>query len=108
MERARLAGRKGGEVGLGGLQARDDRLGVTEQDPARLGQRHRARPAGTLDQALADDALEGRDLLADRRLGVAELLGRAAEAALRRNRLEGGQMPQFDSKPSIRFHDQYQ
>ena len=40
-ERARLAGLQRAEVGLGRLQARDDRLGVPQQQRAGLGQRDR-------------------------------------------------------------------
>ena len=93
VERPGLARGQRSQVGLRRLEAGHDRLGVTEQDPAGLGQRDRARAARALDEALADDPFERGNLLADRRLGVTELLGRAAEAALGRNRLEGGQMP---------------
>ena len=48
---------------------------VAEEQLARLRQRDAPRAAGALDQLLADDALEHLDLLADRRLRVAELLG---------------------------------
>ena len=108
VERPGLARGECGQVGLRRLEAGHDRLGMAEQDPAGLGQLDGARPAWALDEALADDPFERRDLLADGGLGVAELFGRAAEAALGRNRLQGGQMPQFDSEPSIRFHDQDQ
>ena len=108
MQRTGLARRERSQVGLRGLEPGDDRLGVPEQDPAGLGERHRPRPSGPLDEALADDPLERRDLLADGRLGVAELLGGAAEAALARKCLERGQMPQLDSQPSIRFHNRPQ
>ena len=70
------------EVGLRGLQARDDRLRVAQQQLAGLGQRDRARAARPLDEPLADDPLERRDLLADRRLRVAEPLRGASERAL--------------------------
>ena len=71
-QRPGVAGGERLEVGLGRLQARRDALRVAEQQPAGLGQRDRPRPARAVDQALADDALEGGDLLADRRLRVAE------------------------------------
>ena len=61
-----LARPQGGDVGTGGVEPRDDRLGVTEQQGARLGQRDGPRAAGSLDERLADDLLERRDLLADR------------------------------------------
>ena len=107
-ERARLAGLERAEVGLGGLEARDDRLGVPQQERAGLGQRDRARAAGPLDEPLADDPLERRDLLADRRLRVAEPLRGAAERALVRERLQRGEVAHLDAEPTIRFHDRYQ
>src|SRR5213079_597089 len=70
------------DVGLGRVQPGDDRLGMAEDELARLGQVDRAWAAGALDQLGAGDLLEGRDLLADRRLGVAELGRRAAERPL--------------------------
>jgi hypothetical protein len=108
VERTRLACRQRRQIRLGGLQTGDDRLGVLEQDPPRLRQRHRARPARPLDEALADDPLEGGDLLADGGLGVAEPLRRPAERALGRHRFQRGEMAQLDAQPSIRFHDRYQ
>src|SRR6476661_1142575 len=65
-----------------------------------------ARAARPLDQAIADQALERRDLLADGGLRVAQPDRGAAEAALLRHRLQGSQVPQFDPEPTIRFHDQ--
>ena len=60
VERPRLARRERGQVGLGGLEPRDDRLGVAEQEePARLGQRHRARAARPLDELLARRCARG-------------------------------------------------
>jgi hypothetical protein len=55
---------------------------VGEQDLAGVGQLDRTRAAGADDQLLPDDALERRDLLADRRLHVAEPGGSAPERAL--------------------------
>ena len=74
---------------------------VPEQQPAGLGQRDRPRAAGPLDQLLADDPLERRDLLADRRLRVAELDRGAAERALGLDGVERGQMAQLDSEPVV-------
>ena len=92
-------------VRLRGEQARLDRLGVPEEDPARLGQRDRPRAAGPLDQPHADDALERRDLLRDRRLRVPELLGGPPERALVRDRLERDEMAKIEPEPAISFHD---
>ncbi len=104
-ERARLTGAEGVHVCPGRGEARDDRLGVSEQQLSRLGERHLARPPGALDELLADDPLEGRDLLADRRLGVAERDRRAAERRLTRDGLQRDQVAKLDPEPTIRVHD---
>ena len=64
-----------------------------------------ARPAGPLDEPLADDPLERRDLLADRRLRVAESFGGAPERALLGDRPQRGEVAQLDAEPTIRFHN---
>jgi hypothetical protein len=69
------------EVGLCGCQSGDDVAGVLEQHLARFGQRHRAWPAGPIDEAMADGLLQRRDLLGDRALRVAEACGRLRERA---------------------------
>ena len=79
---------------------------MPEEQPAGLGQRDGARAAGALDELLADDPLERGDLLADRRLGVAEPLRRPAERAFRRDRLQRGEVPELDAEPTIRFHNE--
>ena len=107
-EPAALALRERRHVRLGGVQARDDRLRVAEQERARLGEGDRPRAAGSLEQALADEPLERLDLLADRGLRVAERRGRAPEGALARDRLEGREMTELDPEPTIRFHDQHE
>jgi hypothetical protein len=78
---------------------------VREEEPAGLGQRHRARAAGALDEAVADRAFERRDLLADGRLGVAERVRRAAERPFLCERLQRGQMAELDAEPTISFHN---
>ena len=77
---------------------------MAEQQAAGLGHRDGPRPAGTLDELLADDPLERRDLLADRRLRVAEAARGAAERALLRKRLQRREMAQLDAEPAIGFH----
>ncbi len=104
-ERARRALGERGQVGLGGLEARDDSRRVAEEELARLGQGDAPGAAGPLDEPLADHALERLDLLADRRLRVAEPFRGTAERALFGHGLESRQMPQFDPEPSIRSHD---
>jgi hypothetical protein len=78
---------------------------VADEQGPRLGHRDRARAARALDQPLADDALERRDLLRDRRLRVAEPGRGGAERALAGHRLQRGQVPQLHPEPTIRFHD---
>ena len=63
------------------------------------------RPAWPLDEAQADDPLERRDLLRDRRLRVAEPLGGLPEGSLVRDRLEGDEMAEVEPEPAISFHD---
>jgi len=107
-QRAERAALQGGQVGLGRLQAGDDRLGVAQEQPARLGERDGSRAARALDEPLADDPLERLDLLADRGLRVAEPLGGASERPLFGERLERGEVADLDAEParwSIKFRD---
>ena len=78
-----------------------DRLGVAEEELAGLCHRDRARAARALHEPLPDDALECRDLLAHRRLGVAELGGGTPERAGARDRLERGQVAHLDAEPAL-------
>ena len=100
-QRARLAGAQRGHVRARRIEPVDDRLGVSQQQVARLGHRDRTRAAGALDELLPDDALEGGDLLAHRRLGVAELEGGAAERAGPGHGLECRQVPHLDAEPVV-------
>ena len=58
-----------------------------------------------LDELLADDPLEGRDLLADRGLRVAERDGGATERRLTGDGLQRDQVAKLDAEPTIRIHD---
>ena len=69
---ARAARRPRREVGAGGRELVDDPPAVAQHDVAGGRQRDRARAARALHEPHADDPLEQRDLLADRRLRVAE------------------------------------
>ncbi len=80
----------------GGVDPGDDVSGVGEHDLAERGQRHRARPTRAVEQRAADDPFEGRDLLADRRLGVAEAGRRPAERALRGDGVEGDEVAELE------------
>jgi hypothetical protein len=60
-----------------------------------------ARAAGTLDELLADDSLQRRDLLADSGLRVAELERCTAEGARAGDGLERCEMPHLDAEPAL-------
>ena len=79
-----------------------DRVGVGEQQRARLGRRRPARAA--LEQPHAELALERRDLLRDRRLGERERLAGPRERALPDDLTERQQPPRIhiDSAYSTR------
>jgi len=68
---------QGSDLLLGGVEPGDDRPGVPYQDHARLGELH--RPAGPVDDPLPDRPLQCRDVLAHRRLGHPQRLGRGRE-----------------------------
>ncbi len=99
---------EGGEVGLGRLQPGDDARPRAGGAGAGRRERDRARPAGALDEALPDDALERGDLLADRRLRVSEPGGRAPEGTLLVDGLEAARWrsstPSHPSAPMIEFN----
>ena len=96
-ERSRGALGERGHVGTGRVEARDDRIGVAEQEEPGLGRLDAPRAAGPVEELLSDDPLELRDLLADGRLRVAELARGAAERAGAGDRFQSGEMPQIDA-----------
>ena len=100
-----VAGLERAHVRLGREEPRLDRVGVAEEDLAGLGEGDRAWATGALDQPEPDDPLERRDLLGDRRLRVAEILGGLAERPLVRDRLERDEMAEIEAEPAISFHD---
>ncbi len=69
---------------------------MTEHATAGLRHRHPTPAAWTFEQLHVGDSLEDRDLLADRRLGVAEPASRGRERAGLDDRLQGGQMAKLD------------
>ena len=107
-QRAGRALREGGHVGLCRVELGDDRVGVAEQEPPRVGEVDPPRASGALDELLPDHALELGDLLAHGRLRVAELASRAAERAVPRHGVERHEVAQLDAGPSITFHTQYE
>ncbi len=78
-----------GDLGVGLAEPVGDRVGVREQQRARLGDRRAARPA--VEQPDAELALERGDLLGDGRLRQRERLGRAREGAAPGDLAEGEQ-----------------
>ncbi len=92
-----------GHVGLCRVELRDDGVRVPEQELPGLGERHGPRAAWPVEEPLPDDALEVGDLLAHRRLRVAELARRAAERLRASDGFERGQMAQLEPEESITF-----
>ena len=88
-----------GEVGARRLEVPGDGVGVAEQLAAGLGQLDRARSGRARHERHADDPLERPQLLADSRLRVAELRGGAAHRTLARDRLERGEVAEFEPGP---------
>src|SRR5262249_51783949 len=93
-----------GHVGLRRAEPRDDAVRMPQEDAPGVRDRDGPGPARAVDEALADKALERRDLLADGRLRVPQPGGGAAEAALLGDRLQGRQVAQLDPEPMIRLH----
>ncbi len=96
-QRPRGALGESGHVGAGGVELGDDPVGVAEQEEPGLGRLDAPGAAGTVEEPLADYAFELGDLLADRRLGIAELTRRAAERAGARDRFQRREVAQFDT-----------
>ena len=96
-QRSRLSFGERGHVGAGRVEPGHDRVGVAEQEEPRLGRLHLARAARAVEELLPDDALELRDLLAHRRLRVAELARRGAERPRPHDRLQRREMAQLDA-----------
>ena len=89
----------GREIRVSGRQLAEDRPCVAQQDQPRLGRLDAVPAAAAVDEPLADDALERGDLLADRRLRVAELVGGAVEGGLVGDSQKRREMPELDSEP---------
>ncbi len=87
---------------LSGRKRRQHAVGVAKEKRAVFGEGNAPRAAWPVDQAHADDALEGGNLMTNRRLRVPKSRGGAAERFLLSNRVEGGEMPKFDAEPLIR------
>ena len=95
---------EGVEVGMRSLYAGQDRVGVGEQQAPSFGEVDAGLAARAFDQALADQILEGRDLLGHGGLGVAKLSGGAAEGAGVGDGLESDEVAQLETAPDISVH----
>ena len=104
-EPTRIAGFERQHVRFRREQSRLDDVGVTEEDLPGLGEGDRPGAAWAFDEPQADDALERRDLLRDRRLRVAERLRGLPERAFVRDRLQRDEVAEVEPEPAISFHD---
>ena len=94
-----------GEVGLGGLQLGREPNGMAQHAGACVGRHDGLASSGALEQPGACRTLERRDLQADRRLRVAELLGGARERARLDDCLERDEVPHLHAEQSMSlFH----
>ena len=93
--------------GAGGLRDQRQRLVLQRQDPPGVAEQALARhrqahgPRGTVDQFPADRLLEAGDLLAHRRLGHVQPVGRGGEAAGIGDRHEGPEQARIEHGASI-------
>ncbi len=93
------------EIGLCGLQLRGEPDRVAEDALAGVGRNDRPPTAGSLEQAHAGRPLERRDLDADGRLRIAELLRGPRERSGHRDGLERREMTNLDAEQSMMlFH----
>ena len=104
-QRARLAVGERPEIGLRRPHRRRGPARVPEEPLPGVGRRHGAPAARPLEQLEPGGPLERRDLLADRRLGVAELRAGPAERARLDDRLERGEMADLDAHQSTMVSD---
>lgn len=83
------------ELGLGHPNAIDHRIGMREEDCARRRQCDGAGAARPVDQALAGEALQRRDLMADRRLHVPKSKCGTPEGAFLRDRAQRNEVSEL-------------
>ena len=80
-EASGVAGAEPVEVGVDAVEVREELSCVVEQVGAERGEFDGSRTAGTIEDGVADDPFERRDLLADGGLGVTEPFSGATEGA---------------------------
>ena len=97
------------QVGGGGADAGDDRPSVCQQHLSGRRELHRPPAAWALEERRAHDAFQHADLLAHRRLGVAQLLGGRTEGAGLDDRHQGQEVPHLQARPggASSVHDGY-
>jgi hypothetical protein len=96
VEAADLAGVVARDVVGERAQVADHVVGVTQQELAERRQLDGSRTARPVEDGPTDGALERRDLLTHRRLGVPEPVGSACERALARHRSERDEVTDFE------------
>ena len=99
-----LAGEEAVDGVAGRVDAGDDVAGVAEHELAERRQLDGSGAARAVEQGAADEPLEGGDLLADGRLGVAEADRGTAERALRRHGVERREVAQFEVAELLHDH----
>ena len=104
-QRPRVTGAKRGKVGLRCPQRRSRPSRVPKQPFTGVGRNDRLPTTRPVEESHARDALERRDLLADRRLRVAEASARGGERAGVDHGLERGEMSYLDTLQSIEICD---
>ncbi len=85
------------ELRLGDTYTVDHRIGMREENGARRRQRDGAGATRPIDQALAREALERRDLVADRRLYVPKSKCGPPEGTFLRNRAQRDEVPELNA-----------
>ena len=104
VDAADLAGQEALDGLAGGVDPGDDVAGVAEHELAERGQLDRSGTARPVEHGPADEALEGGDLLADGRLGVAEAGGRPAERAFGGHGVEGDEVAELEVSQLAHVH----
>ena len=93
------------QVGFGCPHRGGRPVGVAQETLTCVRRGHRPPATGAVQELHACRVLERRDLLADRRLGVAELGARSTERPGLDDGFESGEMADLDTDQSIMFLD---
>ena len=93
---ADVAGEETLDLAADDVDPTDQLAAVGQHEPAERGERRRSGATGAVEKRCPDHPLEGGDLLADRRLRIAETARRAGERAFGGDGVEGHQVAQFE------------